>query len=104
MAAPGEYPNVNFHFEVHFELPGVKDIDMGFQSVTGLDNTLQTENINEGGVNLYTHVVPTRKKAGPLVMKRGLLAPVQSGLTDYLIGCFQNETITPMPYVLIKLL
>src|ERR1700761_2332729 len=76
---------------------------MGFQSVAGLVNCLQTENINEGGVNLYTHVVPTRKKAGPLVMKRGLLAPVQSGLTDYLIGCFQNETITPMPYFLIKL-
>jgi phage tail-like protein len=98
------YPNVNFHFQVSFDIPNKKDIDIGFQSVTGLDNSLQTENINEGGVNLYSHAVPTRKKAGPLVLKRGLLAPGQSSLTDYLISCFRDEVIAPMSHVLVQLL
>lgn len=98
------YPNVNFCFRVHFPLSPDTDVDIGFQSVTGLDSTIDTESINEGGVNHYAHVVPTRRKYGPLVLKRGLLGPGQSYLTQYIKGCFDNEVITPMPTVLIELL
>ena len=98
------YPKVNFCFRVHFPLSPDSAMDVGFQSVTGLDSTIETEPINEGGVNHYTHMVPTRRKYGPLVLKRGLLGPDQSSLTQYIKDCFDNEVITPMPTVLITLL
>ena len=102
--ATGYYPNVNFAFRVNFYLPTGQRSDAGFQSVTGLDATIETETINEGGVNHYAHVVPVRKKYGPLVLKRGLLTQDQSVLIQYIKGCFDNETITPLKTVLIELL
>jgi phage tail-like protein len=102
--AASYYPNVNFYFRVHFSLSPDSKMDVGFQSVTGLDSTIETETINEGGVNQYAHVVPTRKKRGPLVLKRGLLDPSQSSLTQYFKSCFDNQVITPMGTVVIQLL
>ena len=96
------YPNVNFCFRVHFPVSG-DNVDVGFQSVTGLDSTIETEKINDGGVNHFSHAVPVKKRYGPLVLKRGLLPP-KSPLTKYIKSCFDNETITPMQTVLIELL
>jgi len=96
------HPNVNFCFMVNFPVSGA-DVDIGFQSVTGLDSTIETENINEGGINHFTHVVPTKRKYGPLVLKRGLV-DTTSPLTKYIKGCFDNETFEPMDTVTIKLL
>jgi phage tail-like protein len=99
------YPNVNFAFLVHFYPPSpATATDVGFQSVTGLDATIQTESINEGGVNHYSHQVPTRRKYGPVVLKRGLLGPDKSGLTTYIKSCFDNETFAPMKTMVIQLL
>lgn len=97
------YPKVNFCFRVHFPVSTGDNVDVGFQSITGLDSTIETENINEGGVNHFTHAVPVRRKYGPLVLKRGLLSQ-GSPLTGYIKGCFDNETIAPMQTVLIELL
>jgi phage tail-like protein len=97
------HPTVNFSFRVHFPVSG-NDVDVGFQSVSGLDSTIETENINEGGINHFTHAVPTKKKYGPLVCKRGILNENQSPLTKYIKGCFDNETIAPMQTVTIELL
>ena len=97
------YQVVNFHFKVEFSLYG-KDIDAKFQSVSGLDSTLDTEPIKEGGENRFEHVVPVRRKYGPLILKRGLLAPGTSGLTDWLKKAFDDEDVEPIPTVTIKLL
>lgn len=102
--AASYYPNVNFCFRVHFPLSSSTTMDVGFQSVTGLDSTIETEPIVEGGVNQYTHMVPTRRKYGPLVLKRGLLAPDQSSLTQYIKASFDNDVIYPMQTVVILLL
>jgi phage tail-like protein len=98
------YPNVNFHFQVQFPFDPFGVIDVAFQSVSGLDSTLETEPIKEGGENRFTHNVPVRRKYGPLVLKRGLMGPDQSILTNYLMQVFANDIFTPMDTVTIQLL
>jgi len=98
------YPNVNFHFIVQFPFSLFGVIDVSFQSVSGLDSTLETEPIKEGGENRFTHVVPVRRKYGPLVLKRGMVGPNQSILTNYLKQVFANDVFTPLDTVTIQLL
>jgi phage tail-like protein len=103
--ADGYYPIVNFHYLVQFPFdPMGVTIDVSFQSVSGLDVTLETESVKEGGNNLFTHVLPVRRKAGPLVLKRGLVSPDQSVLTQWMQGVFGNDVFQPMDVVTIALL
>jgi phage tail-like protein len=97
------YQTVNFHFKVEFSL-GKEDIDIRFQSVSGLDSVLDTETVKEGGENRFEHVVPVRRKYGPLVLKRGLVKPSDSGITAWLKKAFDDENVTALPTVVIKLL
>jgi phage tail-like protein len=97
------YQAVNFHFSVEFSV-GSKDIDVRFQSVSGLDSTIDTESVREGGENRFEHVIPVRRKYGPLILKRGLLKPADSALTRWLQDAFEHEIIKPLETVTIKLL
>jgi phage tail-like protein len=97
------YQTVNFHFKVEFNL-GKEEIDVRFQSVSGLDSVLETESIKEGGENRFEHVVPVRRKYGPLTLKRGLLKPSDSGITSWLKKAFDDENVAPLDTVVIKLL
>lgn len=103
MDATDHYQAVNFHFSVEFSI-GSTDIDVRFQSVSGLDSSIDTETIKEGGENRFEHVIPLRRKYGPLVLKRGLLKPSDSGLTKWLQEAFETEKIVPLTSVTIKLL
>jgi phage tail-like protein len=85
------YQSVGFHFLVEFELSSAKTVDVRFQSVSGLDSTIETETFKEGGENRFEHVVPTRRKYGPLLLKRGLLGPQTSGVTKWLKDTFDNN-------------
>ncbi|RYY57270.1 MAG: phage tail protein [Chitinophagaceae bacterium] len=96
------YQTVNFHFRVDFNFD--KDADIGFQSVTGLDSTLETESVKEGGENRFTHVVPVRRKYGPLLLKRGLVKPDNSKITKWLKKVFDQEIVEPRDSVTIILL
>ena len=91
------YQTTNFYFRVQFNAPAgggkasatIKKLpsnafDIRFQSVSGLDSTLDTESFKEGGENRFEHVVPVRRKYGPLTLKRGLLTPGESTLTAWL--------------------
>ena len=99
-----DYQTVNFHFKVQFDFDqDGNSIDVSFQSVTGLDSTLETETVKEGGENRFTHVLPVRRKFGPLVLKRGLLTQ-SSTLTKRLKMAFENDTFTPFKLVTIHLL
>lgn len=60
------YLNVRFHVELDSLIVG------GFQSVEGLEVELETEEYEEGGVNHYTHVLPTRLTYSNLALQRGL--------------------------------
>jgi len=61
-------PYGGFRFLVEFDAL----IVAGFSEVTGLETTLETEDYQEGGVNTYTHKLPTRFGTPKLVLKRGL--------------------------------
>jgi phage tail-like protein len=63
-----------------------------------------TEQIKEGGENRFEHVIPTRTKCSPLVLKRGLLKPSDSGLTRWLQKAFNDEEIDTIETVVVKLL
>jgi phage tail-like protein len=97
------YQTVNFHFKVEFTL-NEEGIDVRFQSVSGLDVTLDTEQIKEGGENRFEHVLPVRRKSTPLILKRGLLKPSSSGITRWLQRAFNDEEVEPVDIVTIKLL
>lgn len=97
------YQTVNFHFKVEFNL-GKEDVDIRFQSVAGLDSTIDTESIKEGGENRFEHVVPVRRKYGPLTLKRGVIRPADSGITTWLQQAFDDEKVLPLATVVIKLL
>jgi phage tail-like protein len=94
---------VNFHFSVQFDTKEDTP-DIRFQSVSGLDATIETETIKEGGENRFEHVLPVRRKYGPLVLKRGLLKPSQSKVTEWLKKAFDDELVEPWETVTINLL
>ena len=99
------YQMVGFHFRVKFlNLPDDKDVDVGFQSVTGLDVQLERESIKEGGENRFEHSVVTRSKYSPLILKRGMLTPKESGLTEWFQKAFQNMIVEPIAKVNVELL
>lgn len=98
------YQTVNFHFKVDFNFDAQDKTDIRFQSVTGLDSTLDTEPIKEGGENRFEHVLPVRRKYGPLTLKRGLLKPSDSALTKWLKQAFDDEQVAPLQTVTISLL
>jgi len=97
------YQAVNFHFKVEFG-SNANAFDLRFQSVSGLDSTLETETVKEGGENRFEHVIPVRRKYGPLVLKRGILSSAESGITSWLKQAFDDEKVTPIGTVHIKLL
>lgn len=119
------HQNVGFHFNVVFlglprsggraDLPkstqrtpevsaAVQQVDIGFQSATGLDVELETEPLKEGGENRFEHVLPGRTKYSRLTLKRGILLPTQSAITDWCIRAFQDREITPLNTVHVELL
>jgi phage tail-like protein len=109
------HQNVGFHFRVIFEsLRGdgnkpadnsvESSVEMRFQSVAGLDASIETETVKEGGENRYEHIIPVRRKYGPLVLKRGLLRLQDSAISQWFRRAFEDEMVEPLPSVEIQLL
>ena len=106
------YQIVGFHFRVRFDLPGqtsdgvdAQGVDVRFQSVSGLDSEMDTEAWKEGGENHFEHTLPGRRKfTSPLVLKRGLLPPGASKLTDWCKAAFVDLKLQPMKSVSVELL
>jgi len=65
---------MGFRFGVFFFIGGLipNPLDIRFQKVSGLDATINTTNVEEGGQNLYTHRLPQRIEYSNLVLERGL--------------------------------
>ncbi len=102
--SPEDYYQIpNFHFRVEFTTNG-NAFDIRFQSVSGLDATLETDTVKEGGENRFEHVIPVRRKYGPLILKRGILAFAESDITKWLKDAFDNENVEPIATVHIMLL
>lgn len=89
-----DYFPVSFHFQVSFDI-GSEPNDIQFQSVSGLNQEIQTESIKEGGENRFEHVVPTRTKTPNLILKRGIFKSGQSNITQWCMEAFQNQNFSP---------
>ncbi len=100
------YQIVGFHFRVSFlNLPTTKnEVDVMFQSVTGLDVQVEKEPLKEGGENRFEHSLPGRRKYSSLTLKRGILKPKDSGLSEWCKQAFYDLVITPVGKVNIELL
>ena len=99
------YQIVGFHFRVFFfDLPNEKEIDIRFQSISGLDVQIEKESLKEGGENRFEHSIPVRRKYTTLTLKRGILKPDDSGLTKWCQEAFQNLVVTPLRRIDVELL
>jgi phage tail-like protein len=62
------FPAFNFGVEIEGLMVG------GFTEVTGLESRLETTPYREGGVNGYTHALPSGANPGTLVLRHGMTA------------------------------
>ena len=84
------YPPLGFHFKVEFaNLNG----EYQFQSVSGLNVELETEQIAEGGENRFKHKLPVSTRYPNLVLKRGI--KVDSALTKWCREALEDFDIKP---------
>ena len=90
------YPPVGFSFWVSFGFSN-DPVDIAFQDVAGIGMELQTEDVVEGGENMFTQKLPTRASYTPLVLKRGLA--VKSTLTDWVRDAVENLSISPVTVI-----
>ena len=84
------YPPLGFHFRVEFA--NIKG-EFEFQSVSGLNVELETEQIAEGGENRFKHRLPVRTKFTNIVLKRGL--KVNSDLIQWCRDAVLDFNIAP---------
>lgn len=88
-------PLPGYHFVVVFVHPLLATpIDMGFQSVTGLEVSINTETQAEGGENRFAHALPGRQTFSNLTLKRGL-KPLPSPLTNWCLDALLNFNVMP---------
>ncbi|HKL33818.1 MAG TPA: phage tail protein [Tangfeifania sp.] len=92
------YPPLGFHFRVEFA--NIKG-EFEFQSVSGLNVELETEQIAEGGENRFKHRLPVRTKFTNIILKRGL--KVNSDLIKWCRDSVIDFNITPTDMTIILL-
>jgi phage tail-like protein len=91
---------VGFHFMVSFfNLPTNKKLDINFKSVSGLNVTVKNDKIKEGGENRFVHTLPSGISYEPIILKRGVLKPKDSGLTQWCQMAFQEFNFVPLETV-----
>lgn len=90
------YPPSAFYFKVTFA--GIKAAaDSSFQEVSGIEATLDTEPVKEGGENDMVYRMPKNVTFTNLVLKRGIAA-LDSELLSWCQDCILNfRTKKPKP-------
>lgn len=70
------------------------EAEAGFQEVSGINVSIETKSIQEGGVNDYLHKLPEKPaKYENLILKRGFLHG--SSLLQWITDAVTNFTFTP---------
>lgn len=85
------YPPVGFHFRAQFDFTKDGSVDTFFQSVAGLEASVEEETIKEGGENRFEHGLPGRSKFSTLTLKRGMVR--ESSLPGDSIAKWCRETV-----------
>ncbi|MEK8034483.1 phage tail protein [Ideonella sp. DXS29W] len=99
-----DYPPSAFYFAVNVGMLATP-FDTSFQEVSGLSQTMETEDLVEGGENRFVHKLPKGVRQGNLSLKRGV-ATITSPLMVWCKVVMENGLtlgITPLP-VLVHLL
>lgn len=67
-------PPLGFRFGVFFFFGGVipNPLDIRFSKVSGIGSSVETQTLQEGGQNLYSHRLPKAIQYDNLVLERGL--------------------------------
>ena len=67
-------PLLGFRFSVFFFINGDKpnSVDIRFSKVSGISARIDTQPLNEGGQNLFSHRLPTRAQYDNLVLERSM--------------------------------
>lgn len=95
------YPPPGFHFLVVIEMFPQTPQDFRFQSVSGLNVTIPTEAVAEGGENRFKHQLPGVPQYDKLVLKRGMF--LGSYITTWCKNAIEDFQIEPKN-ILISLL
>jgi len=98
------YPATGFYFII--EVDGITDaVDHSFKEVSGLKVNVGSEKIKEGGVNNYTHELPTQVESSNLVLKRGML-PKKGKLVKWVEESIFTDYTKPLTLknIVVKLL
>jgi phage tail-like protein len=89
------YPSYNFTLNI---LPfNMNPKDCSFQEISGLNATVQTETVKEGGTNSSEIKLPTGISWDPIVCKRGVMG--SSALMNWVEGAM-SFVFLPMPGVI----
>jgi len=88
-----DQPALGFHFAVIFELFPQLPNDFKFKEVSGLKATVETEAYKEGGQNLFTWQLPTRKTFSDITLKRGVF--IGSFVTEWARKAIEEHDYQP---------
>lgn len=91
------YPPVGFHFIVDFSAISSNDLDVRFQSVSGLTVDIELKPRKEGGENRFQHYLPLHSKYETLILKRGMV--LDSDLINWCQEAFENFDIQPIDLI-----
>ncbi len=84
------YPPVAFHFNVSFDFSGS---EIAFSEVSGIEASLETITVKEGGENSFHYTLPVRAKHANLTLKRGMLK--DSAVEKWCRNAIENLDIKP---------
>lgn len=87
----GYTPPTAFYFGVKFD--GSPDMDSSFQEISGLKLPLGTEQVGEGGNNIYRHELPSNPTFENLVLKRCLVS--NSALNKWCTNAIEQFLFAP---------
>ncbi len=94
--AQQRYPYASYRFRVQ-----IRDIDVAeFSECTGLEMTVKTDEIREGGQNGFVHRLPGRVEYGNLILRRGYA--MSNELFDWLVASVsQRRPLTKQPVTVV---
>ena len=92
------YPPRSFHFLVSFLDIGDSSKDIGFQAISGLNVSMDTESYREGGENRFVHQLPVKANYSDLTLKRGIV--LDSELIKWCTDTFESMIIKPTDMVI----
>ncbi|NEQ68641.1 MAG: phage tail protein [Symploca sp. SIO2D2] len=98
-----KFPPTSYRFLVTFLDLGIipNPLDIGFQTVSGLSSQVETEEIREGGENMFMQRLPKRITYSNLVLTRGMV--IGSLLNRNLNLQFSTMTFIPGTVLVILL-